>query len=89
MGVLIFAFVMAITAALSAGALYVFYNPKIKNKAGPDWMWRLGRADPVRNIIFQSDGSMRRYSRILLTVLLVIIFFFSIFLLLAAWIGTP
>ena len=88
MGAFIFAFVMAITAVISAGTLYVFYNPKVKNKAGPDWMWRFGRADPIRNFIFQSDGSLRRYSRTSLTVLLVVIFVLSIFLLLAVLIGS-
>jgi hypothetical protein len=36
-------------------------NPKILNKAGPDWMWMGGREDMVRNLFFRPNGSFRRY----------------------------
>jgi hypothetical protein len=32
--------------------------------AGPNWMWRLGRYDPMRNIFFRPDGSWRRYGKL-------------------------
>ena len=40
--------------------------------AGPDWMWALGRRDPVRNLFFRPDGSWRRYGRIGLLGILVV-----------------
>ncbi len=36
-------------------------NPKILNKAGPDWLWMGGREDVVRNLYFRPNGSFRRY----------------------------
>ena len=36
-------------------------NPKIANKAGPDWLWMGGRDDVVRNLYFRPNGSFRRY----------------------------
>jgi hypothetical protein len=36
-------------------------NPKILNKAGPDWLWMGGRDDVVRNLFFRPNGSFRRY----------------------------
>jgi hypothetical protein len=36
-------------------------NPKILNKAGPDWLWMGGREDVVRNLFFRPNGSFRRY----------------------------
>jgi hypothetical protein len=36
-------------------------NPKILNKAGPDWLWMGGRDDVVRNLYFRPNGSFRRY----------------------------
>lgn len=38
-------------------ALYANWKP------GPDWLWRLGKKDPLRNAIFQSDGSLRRFAK--------------------------
>lgn len=32
--------------------------------AGPDWMWKLGRHDPVRNLFFRQDGSWRQHAKI-------------------------
>jgi len=36
-------------------------NPKVGNKAGPDWMWAGGRNDLVRSLYFRPDGALRRY----------------------------
>ena len=62
---------MLLGIATGTAFLVVLYHPLIKNKAGPDWIWAWGRCDPVRNAIFRQDGSIRRYSRVILTVVLV------------------
>jgi len=36
-------------------------NPRMSNKAGPDWLWMGGRDDVVRNLYFQQNGRFRRY----------------------------
>ena len=41
-------------------------NPRASNKAGPDWLWAGGRADPVRGLYFRPDGSFRRFGRLAL-----------------------
>jgi hypothetical protein len=38
-------------------------DPRVENKAGPDWLWQGGRDDIVRNLFFRSNGSFRRYGR--------------------------
>jgi hypothetical protein len=38
-------------------------NPRLANKAGPDWLWMGGRDDVIRNLYFRPDGSFRRYGR--------------------------
>jgi hypothetical protein len=38
-------------------------NPRVANKAGPDWMWMGGRDDIVRSLYFRPNGSFRRYGR--------------------------
>jgi len=50
------------------------YDPAIKNKAGPNWMWRLGRYDPVRNIFYRQDGSFRKFGRIAIALILALAF---------------
>ena len=40
--------------------------------AGPDWMWRLGRKDPVRNMLFREDGSWRRYAKLGIVVAIIL-----------------
>jgi hypothetical protein len=55
-GTILFFLVIGITVAYFA-LLWV-------RGAGPDWMWRLGRHDPVRNFFFRPDGSWRRYGKI-------------------------
>lgn len=56
--------VTTVIAGLLLGVLVVSFNPNIKNKAGPPWIWRLGRFDPFRNLFFREDGSFRRFGRI-------------------------
>jgi hypothetical protein len=52
------------------GTLFSFllgiFNPRVVNKAGPDWMWSGGRDDRIRNLYFRPNGSFRRYGRIAL-----------------------
>ena len=38
-------------------------NPRLPNKAGPDWLWMGGRDDVIRNLYFRPNGSFRRYGR--------------------------
>ena len=49
------------------GVLFSFvlglFNPSVVNKAGPDWLWRGGRDDVIRNLYFRPNGSFRRYGR--------------------------
>jgi hypothetical protein len=44
------------------------FNPKIDNKAGPDWLWGGGREDIIRNLYFRPNGTFRRYGRLALLV---------------------
>jgi hypothetical protein len=39
------------------------FNPTVVNKAGPDWLWRGGRDDVIRNLYFRPNGTFRRYGR--------------------------
>lgn len=47
------------------GALASFFvaliDPRVTNKAGPDWLWMGGRDDVVRNLFFKPNGAFRRY----------------------------
>jgi hypothetical protein len=42
---------------------FTLFNPRIVNKAGPDWLWRGGRDDLIRNLYFRPNGTFRRYGR--------------------------
>jgi hypothetical protein len=42
------------------------FNPYVVNKAGPDWLWRGGREDLIRNLYFKPNGTFRRYGRVAL-----------------------
>ena len=46
-------------ASLVAG----IFNPRVVNKAGPDWLWFGGRDDMIRNLYFKPNGAFRRYGR--------------------------
>ena len=44
------------------GSFFVgLFDPRIVNKAGPDWFWMGGRDDVVRKLYFRPNGSFRRY----------------------------
>ena len=47
-------------------------DPRIINKAGPDWLWMGGREDVIRNLYFKPNGAFRRYGRIGLFATLVV-----------------
>ena len=38
-------------------------DPRVGNKAGPDWLWMGGRDDVIRNLYFKPNGAFRRYGR--------------------------
>ena len=42
------------------------FDPRVMNKAGPDWMWTGGREDVIRNLYFKPNGRFRRYGRVAL-----------------------
>ena len=44
-----------------ASLLVALVDPRIVNKAGPDWLWMGGRDDVVRNLFFKPNGAFRRY----------------------------
>ncbi len=47
------------------GALAAFFigifDPRVVNKAGPDWPWLGGRDDVIRSLYFRPNGAFRRY----------------------------
>ena len=47
-------------------------DPRVLNKAGPDWLWLGGRGDVVRNLYFRPNGSFRRFGRPALALTLVL-----------------
>ena len=36
----------------------------LKMTSGPDSHWPLGRKQPIRNLLFRNDGSLRKYSKL-------------------------
>ena len=57
--------VLSVLASIvCAVALYIDWKP------GPDWLWRGGRYDPIRNAVFRADGSTRRFAKPALALLL-------------------
>ena len=49
------------TLGALASFLIGILDPRIANKAGPDWLWMGGRDDVIRNLYFKPNGSFRRY----------------------------
>lgn len=54
------------TLGTFASFLFGLFDPRVLNKAGPDWLWMGGRDDAIRNLYFRPDGSFRRYGRLAL-----------------------
>jgi hypothetical protein len=55
---------IALTALIVAIGTAVCFVDSKANNAGPDWFWRLGKSDPIRTVLFRSDGQLRRYSKL-------------------------
>jgi hypothetical protein len=64
---------MVFCSMLGALASFVIgiVDPRVINKAGPDWLWMGGRDDAIRNLYFKPNGSFKRYGRAALFVTLV------------------
>ena len=49
----------------TVGALAAFFvgifDPRVANKAGPDWLSLGGRDDVIRSLYFKPNGAFRRY----------------------------
>lgn len=54
------------TLGAFASLLVGLIDPRVVNKAGPDWLWMGGRDDVVRNLFFKPNGTFRRYGLIAL-----------------------
>ncbi len=54
------------TLGALASFLVGLMDPRIVNKAGPDWLWMGGRDDVVRNLFFKPNGTFRRYGLVAL-----------------------
>jgi hypothetical protein len=54
------------TVGALASLMMVLVDPRVANKAGPDWLWVGGRDDVVRNLYFRPDGSFRRFGLVAL-----------------------
>ena len=54
------------TLGALASFLVGLMDPRIVNKAGPDWLWMGGRDDVVRNLFFKPNGAFRRYGLVAL-----------------------
>jgi hypothetical protein len=39
--------------------------------AGPNWLWRGGKQDPFRALLFREDGSFNRFGRVALLAFLI------------------
>ena len=55
-----------------ASLMVALVDPRITNKAGPDWLWMGGRDDAIRNLYFKPNGAFRRYGRVGLFATLVV-----------------
>ena len=52
-------FIITVVAAGIGMAIFFFTKG-----AGPNWLWRGGRGDLMRTILFRDDGSWRRYGKL-------------------------
>ncbi len=51
------------TIATAVVAVLIYFSGSGKGSARPDWMWKPGKTDPVRNLLFRSEGSARRHMK--------------------------
>jgi hypothetical protein len=49
------------TLGTLASFLIAIFDPRVVNKAGPDWLWVGGRDDVIRSLYFKPNGAFRRY----------------------------
>jgi hypothetical protein len=49
------------TLGALASFLIGIFDPRVVNKAGPDWLWMGGRDDVIRSLYFKPNGAFRRY----------------------------
>ena len=49
-------------AVFAVGVAVLFVDSGADN-AGPSWLWKLGKHDPVRNLICRSIGTLRKYTK--------------------------
>ena len=64
--------VFCCTLGALASFLIGIVDPRVLNKAGPDWLWMGGRDDVIRNLYFKPNGAFRRYGRVGLFVTLAV-----------------
>jgi hypothetical protein len=57
---MIFCTMLGVLASFFIGIV----DPRVVNKAGPDWLWMGGRDDVIRNLYFKPNGAFRRYGRV-------------------------
>jgi hypothetical protein len=38
------------------------------NNAGADWIWKLGKRDPIRNAICRPDGTLKKYTKLVILI---------------------
>ena len=69
-GTFFFFAVTLLAIGVGIAVIVSIFHPSVMNKAGPDWIWRLGKYDPVRNLFFRQDGSLRRYGRVCLLLII-------------------
>ena len=53
--------VLCSTLGVLAAFFVGIFDPRVINKAGPDWLWLGGRDDVIRALYFKPNGTFRRY----------------------------
>lgn len=53
--------IFTIVSTVVAGA-FLLIDPKADN-AGPNWIWRLGKHDPIRTLLCRPNGSLRKSTK--------------------------
>lgn len=71
-----------LTLAIAIVAVLIYFSDSGKSSAGPDWWWKLGRNDRIRQMLFRPEGSARRYTKISILSLFAIV-------LLILWLFVP
>jgi hypothetical protein len=77
--------VLLALACVDIAILVAMFHPAVKNKAGPTWIWALWKYDPIRNILFKSDGSFREYGRVFLSIVLIAALVLILYIMVSLW----